>query len=139
MNMAFRPHHFLCTLGFEGSGYSPAFIMNFSQIKQELVYDDQTFILVVEKGDSICSVCPHQSSTGCRVEAKIQSLDTRHAQILSLKPGDLLTWSEAKQRLARHMTLKKFHKACHGCEWKNLGICEAALIKLQNVSKTLAL
>ena len=34
--LKFRPHHFLCTLGFQGKGYSPGFVANFQAIADRL-------------------------------------------------------------------------------------------------------
>lgn len=130
--ISFRPHHFLCTLGFQGAGYSPAFIDNFAQIKKALEQDDMVSICVVTGQDSICRACPHQKGNKCSSGEKIQELDASHARIMNLKEKQVLTWREAKHLLKKSMTLDQFHNACAGCEWKALGICEAALKKLHN-------
>lgn len=134
MKLSFRPHHFLCTIGFQGIGYSPHFVENYKKIVEAIQKDEELLIQVVVSEDSICSACPHQSTQGCAVEEKIQGLDARHAQILRLKQGDILSWREAKQRLKDHMTLDGFHQACSGCEWKALGVCESTLKKLRAMS-----
>jgi len=134
MKITFRPHHFLCTIGFQGIGYSPRFVENYKQIVEAIQKDEELLIQVVVREDSICSACPHQSIEGCAVEEKIQGLDTRHAKILRIKQGDVVSWAEAKQRLKEYMTLEGFHQACSGCEWKALGICEAALKTLRAMS-----
>lgn len=114
-------------------GYSPHFVENYSQIVDALQKDEERPLQVVAGEDSICVACPHQSTKGCAVEEKIQGLDARHSQILNLKPGDVLSWREAQQRLKDHMTLENFHQACAGCEWKTLGVCEDALKKLRTI------
>lgn len=63
----------------------------------------------------------------CTQEEKIQGLDHRHSQILGLTAGDVLNWRMAKKRLKDTMTIRRFHQACRGCEWKSLGVCEQAL------------
>ena len=131
MKIAFRPHHFLCTLGFEGKGYSPPFVENYRQIVEALHKNEELPIQVVDGKDSICQACPHQKEGKCTEEEWIQALDGRHRHILNLKPGDILSWKEAQQRLKENMTLEKFHQACTGCQWKSLGICEKALKKLR--------
>ena len=131
MKISFRPHHFLCTLGFQGKGYSPHFVENYKQIVEVIQKDEELPIQVVVHEDFICRACPHQDMGGCAVEEKIKGLDARHAQILRLKQGDVLSWREAKQRLRDYMTLEGFHQACSGCEWKELGVCESALKKLR--------
>lgn len=133
MKISFRPHHFLCTLGFQGVGYSPHFVENYNQIVEALQKNEELPIQVVEGKDSICRACPHQNGGSCSVEEKIQDFDSRHSQILHLKPGDMLSWKEAQQRLKEHMTLEDFHQACVGCEWKAWGVCETALKKLRAI------
>ena len=127
----FRPHHFLCTLGFIGKGYSPAFVKNYQAIVQQLNDPSQQITIeVTPKLDSICAPCPNHTQGVCQTENIIHALDTNHAEILELKPGDQLTWPEAKERIRTHMTLEKFHHACALCSWKKLGICEEKLREL---------
>lgn len=132
MAIQFRPHHFLCALCFQGNGYSPEFVKNFSGIMQQLnsPVGNQTTIEVVAETDSICSPCPSRRGTLCTQQAKISNLDQAHAKILNLSPGDKITWEQAKNRIADSMTLEKFHAACAPCEWKKLGICENVLTDL---------
>jgi hypothetical protein len=131
MKLAFRPHHFLCTLGFQGKGYAPSFIKNYTDIVETLQKNEEFPIDVVAGFDSICAPCPHKGAIRCAKEEKIQGFDARHSQILEIVSGSILTWKESKQRLKEKMTLEAFHQACAGCEWKSLGVCEAALKKLQ--------
>lgn len=134
MSIKFRPHHFLCTLGFQGKGYSPEFTANYQLIVDQLngPAGDQVPITVVEHTDSICAPCPSKRDLLCATQAKIAALDKAHAEILTIKAGDVLTWGEAKQKIAANMTLEKFHSACSICSWKELGVCEAALKKLKS-------
>ena len=131
MKISFRPHHFLCTLGFQGKGYSPGFIENFSQIAFRLKENENHPIHVVDGEDSICSACPRQTNGICEIESEINALDKRHSQTLGLKNRDILTWKEAKNLLKKKMTFEAFHKACEGCQWKSLGLCEGALSELK--------
>ena len=130
MTFSFRPHHFLCTLGFQGKGYSPDFIENYEKIVTALHTNEELSIEVVSSGDSICRACPHKGDGGCDREEKIQGLDLRHSQILGIKTGDRLSWRRGKELLKNYMTVEAFHKACQGCSWKSLGLCETALKKL---------
>lgn len=134
MKIFFRPHHFLCTLGFQGMGYSPGFVQNYWQIVKALHENEELSIQVVHTVDSICSPCPHNGKEVCQMEEKIQGLDLRHSQVLGISFGDHLTWQEAKMRLKEKMTIEAFHEACQGCQWKALGVCEIALRELQDES-----
>lgn len=129
MRLQFRPHHFLCALCFQGRGYSPAFISNFKSIMQELNSGQgaQSPINIINHTDSICSPCPKRSHKSCESEEKINRLDHAHETALSLHPGDTITWEQAKNRIATHLTLETFHRICADCSWKSLGICEKTL------------
>lgn len=130
--LTFRPHHFLCTLGFQGKGYSPKFIANYKAICERLKSEggDDTVISVVSDTDSICSPCPHRRGQSCTSQEVISELDQAHAEVLAIQPGEQLTWGQAKQRLKQNMDLASFNKACAPCSWKAMGICELALRSL---------
>ncbi len=130
----FRPHHFMCTLGFVGKGYSESFVQNFSLIADQLRNSpdgDHTPILVTSTTDSICAPCPNRNGESCTTETKIKKLDDAHAEILKLKTGMQLTWGEAKKRIQQSMTDEKFSDACSPCAWKSLGVCQNALTELR--------
>lgn len=131
MTLTFRPHHFLCTLGFQGKGYSAEFIENYKEIVKALTTNENTPIKVVSQKDTICGPCPHLRQTGCDKEKKIQELDRQHLQILALNIGQIISWRNAKENLKERMTLEAFHQACQSCSWKSLGFCEQALKELR--------
>lgn len=53
----------------------------------------------------------------------------------SIQEGDVLTWGEAKARIAKAFTDEAFDSACAPCSWKPLGICKAALTDLREKHK----
>jgi uncharacterized protein len=124
--ISFRPHHFLCALSFQGKGYSPAFIKNFSEIKARLDAPDgdAECITITSHTDSICQPCPHRRDTLCEQQDKITQLDNAHANALGWEVGTTLSWGEAKQQIKQNFTMEKFHDICATCSWKELGICE---------------
>jgi len=132
--LTFRPHHFLCTIGFQGLGYSPAFVENYKHIVNLLQTPkgDQTTIQVVKDTDTICNPCPHKRQQLCHYQAKIDKLDKAHSQALDIQPNDQITWGQAKQKIAQKISLKVFHEICAPCSWKSLGVCEQSLIQLHN-------
>ena len=135
----FRPHHFLCTLGFEGKGYSDAFVKNYQKISDILNQDETTLIVVVDQTDSICAPCPNRRHTKCETQSKIDRLDESHQTVLGLKTGEVLSWKSAKQKIASRFSLDEFHRSCEPCSWKHLGVCESALKKLKSQSSHTAL
>lgn len=122
--ITFRPHHFLCTLCFQGKGYSPDFVRQYKGLVAELDGEEATPITVVEESDQICQPCPHRRASTCEQEVKIQALDRGHAKVMAWKVGETLTWKEAKDRMRQHLSLDQFHEICAPCAWKPYGICE---------------
>jgi len=129
VDIAFRPHHFLCALCYKGNGYSPAFVANFDMIMKVLraTNGDQVSINIVKETDSICEPCPNRAGSRCQTEDKIRVLDHAHAAALNWKPETRISWGEAKTRIAEQLTLDKFHVICSTCSWKKYGICEGVL------------
>jgi len=130
MTLKFRPHHFLCTLSFKGKGYSPAFVANYQKIADTLHGkngDDTLITVVADTADHICRPCPNRRDRQCATQEKVIKLDKNHAQMLQIKPGDSLTWGQAKAKIRRHASIEQFHKACDGCSWKQFGMCEQSL------------
>ena len=137
--LKFRPHHFLCTVGYQGSGYSPEFIAGYDRIAKTLKHSgpagDAVPIEVVAETDSICAPCPSKRGKLCETQQKIETLDSAHAKILSIQEGDVLSWGEAKEKIVAAFTDEAFESACAPCSWKPLGICKNALIDLRKTLK----
>jgi len=129
----FRPHHFLCALGFQGKGYSEVFTANMAAIVNGRLRSEgggATAIEVVGATDDICAPCPRRDGAACATQAKIERLDTAHAAALGLRPGDRLTWADAQARIRASVPAGSLHRLCAGCEWEAYGMCEEALRRL---------
>ncbi|MCC5991855.1 MAG: DUF1284 domain-containing protein [Rhodobacteraceae bacterium] len=128
----FRPHHFLCALGFQGKGYSDDFTANMAQIVAVLRGPDggNTLLEVTHQADHICAPCPHRRGVSCDKATRIAGLDQRHAAALRLKDGDRISWAEAQRRIRAHVPRGALAQLCKGCQWRDLGLCDAALNKL---------
>lgn len=124
----FRPHHFMCTLGFSGKGYSADFVRNYKKIAQTLEGNEDTLIQVATSMDDICSACPNKiDETICKTQDKITKLDANHSETLKLVPGEIMSWKQAKMRIKKNMTIEKFLLDCQDCSWQKYGLCQAAL------------
>lgn len=124
----FRPHHFMCTLGFQGRGYSLGFIKNYKKIVSKLHENEDTLIEVTNNMDNICSACPNKiNEIFCKLKIKIKKLDAAHSKFLKLTPGEIISWKQAKKRIKKHMSIEKFHLSCEGFSWKEYGVCQQAL------------
>lgn len=129
----YRPHHFLCSLGFQGKGYSDGFTANMAAIVDECLRapgGDDTLIEVVGATDDICTPCPKRRGALCESQDKIARLDARHARALGLFVGNTITWGEAKRRMVKRVPPGALTGLCAGCQWLDLGLCETALSAL---------
>jgi hypothetical protein len=131
--LKYRPHHFLCSVGFAGKGYSDEFTRNMTKIVDSLraTGGDATEIEVTRTADVLCMPCPHRRGEGCETAEKIEALDEAHAQALGLNAGDVLTWGAAQERIIQKITIEKHHEICAPCSWLASGMCEKALIRLR--------
>lgn len=130
--VTFRPHHFLCALGFQGKGYSDEFTANMAGIVARLRAPggEGVEIEVTFQADHICAPCPHRRGVGCEKARKIAELDCRHAAALGLRDGTRLTWGAAQDRIIRNVPEGTLAQLCAGCQWLTLGLCERALSDL---------
>jgi len=131
----YRPHHFLCSLGFEGKGYSEAFTANMTAIvmgRLRAADGDATEIEVTGAADDICAPCPKRRGLSCTTQDKIKILDRAHAAALKLEPRERLTWGEAKARIRTNVPPGSLKTLCKGCEWEPYGMCERALKRLHD-------
>jgi hypothetical protein len=49
---------------------------------------------------------------------------------LGLRPGDRLTWAQAKARIRTLVQPGDLATVCAGCQWLKLGYCEDSLFDL---------
>lgn len=130
-SIKFRPHHFMCTLGFSGKGYSPDFVRNYRNISETLAQDEDSLIEVVEFMDDICAPCPNKlNDTICKTQDKIRHLDDSYKESLHLVYGEVISWKEAKLRINENISVKKFLQNCQLCSWQKYGVCQKSLEKL---------
>ena len=131
----YRPHHFLCSLGFEGKGYSGDFVENMSEIidgRLRAKDGNLVEIEVVGATDDICGPCPKRRGTLCESQNQIATLDARHARALGLFVGTRIDWAEAKRRIRKRVPPGSLKTLCAGCQWLELGMCERALSRLHD-------
>ena len=127
----FRPHHVLCTIGFEGKGYSPDFVNNYAQIK--LALTPNTPVQIINGLDAVCGPCPNHNGHVCNKENFIQVLDTRHQKALGLTTTTY-TWGALVDKVRTHILPSDLTSLCKGCSWLSLDVCARAITKLKNTA-----
>ncbi|MEF9602663.1 DUF1284 domain-containing protein [Paracoccus sp. PXZ] len=122
----------LCSIGWQGRGYSPEFTENMNAIVHgRLRADPHTPVVFTVMADSICGPCPSRRGMGCTADDRIGRLDRRHAAALGIRSGQRMTWAEAQARAATRLQPEDLGRICNGCQWLDLGLCQTALAKLQ--------
>jgi hypothetical protein len=130
----FRPHHFLCALGFEGKGYSDGFTATMHRIVVDILRapgGDATRIEVTAVTDDICAPCPKRRGRLCTDQGKIARLDRAHGAALDLAAGEVITWAAAQDRMAA-LAPEDLDRICAGCSWLEMGMCKSALSRLKS-------
>ncbi|MFC2968344.1 DUF1284 domain-containing protein [Acidimangrovimonas pyrenivorans] len=120
-------------LGFQGEGYSDGFTANMDGIvsgRLRAPGGAEVEIEVVGAADDICAPCPGRRGAGCVKQARIDALDAAHGAALGLAPGDRIRWGDALDRIRGRVMPGDLSTLCAGCQWLELGLCEAALSRL---------
>lgn len=133
--LRFRPHHFLCSLGYQGKGYSSRFTANMDRIVIERLRAPGTTdpqIRVISVSDDICSPCPYRRGQSCEKADTIAALDRRHAEHLGLRDGQVISWARALDRIRERITPQMLDTLCAGCRWLDSGMCKQAVADLQD-------
>ncbi|MEM8849723.1 MAG: DUF1284 domain-containing protein [Pseudomonadota bacterium] len=136
MAIRLRPHHVLCSIGFEGQGYNGPFTANMVRIVMGILrapsgLDER--ILITGQADAICAPCPHRIGLGCEYNDKINKIDEAHAELLDLPIGLQLTWADALERAKQRVEPDDLDRICDGCRWLDSGMCKKALAHLKGL------
>ena len=131
MNIALRPHHFLCIKGYKGQNYDQAQTANWQHTAELLKQNPKADVFIMSGKDDLCTSCP--GSTGshkifCR-ENIVNSLDNKVAALLGLKIGSTYKYQEILEKLNEIMSAQKHKELCEECAWWNKGLCKDSFEK----------
>lgn len=118
MTLALRGHHFLCTLHYQGAGYSDAFTRQMTAVTTAMAADPAQPVTVAEHADPICAACPSLQADGrtCATEPSIRRRDDALLAGMGWRHGQTMPLAEAQAAvLARREALME--TVCAGCEW----------------------
>lgn len=117
-DVVLRGHHFLCTLHYQGAGYSHGFTDNMTAICEGIAARGTNTVEVAEMADPICTACPSLQPDGqrCEFQDSVMRRDQALLGPMGWVPGQVLDLEEAyKAVLARRDELMA--DVCTGCEW----------------------
>jgi len=125
----------LCSLGFQGLGYSRAFVENMRSIV-EAMQSASAELLLLDGPDSICAACPHLGGNRCGKtddsEAAIRRADRFVLAAVGMKPGERASAADVFERIAARVSTDDAHSSvCADCEWREHGVCREGLAALK--------
>ena len=118
-----RAHHLLCSVLFEGKGYSETFTANMTAIVDALL-EKQNLVKLRTSRDVICNDCPNlKSDGGCMLDDKIPDLDKTVLDFFDIPVSSEISSVEVFQKISKKITPEFFAYCCDECRWKKMGIC----------------
>lgn len=117
-----RAHHLCCMLGFQGYGYSPAFVTNMRKIISDIGSSPSSPIKLVSECDAICTSCP--SKRECAAQKSIHShrikkMDLAVLEKLNIAEGTVIEAKEAFRLINSKLnTASDIEDVCEICKWK---------------------
>jgi hypothetical protein len=120
--MKIRAHHLCCIQGFQGYGYSPAFITNMRIIISDIKASPSRPIKLVSDCDAICTSCPSkmECSTQKSVHShRIKNMDLAVLEKLKIEEGTVIEAHEAFSLVNSKLnTASDIEDVCETCKWK---------------------
>jgi hypothetical protein len=120
--MKIRAHHLCCIQGFQGYGYSPAFVSNMRTIISDIKAAPSRPIKLVSECDAICFSCPSkmECSTQKSVHShRIKNMDLAVLEKLNIEEGTVIEANEAFRLVNSKLnTASDIEEVCETCKWK---------------------
>ncbi len=135
MTMVLRGHHLLCVQGFQGMGYSPGFVKEFSKIVEKIRDEEKDFSVQVIAGlDDACQHCPNKGENKCEADMgsneHVLIMDLRVISHLGLIEGAAYPKSYLLELIAKEITPDDLDHLCSNCSWLKFNVCKEGIAKL---------
>jgi hypothetical protein len=117
-----RAHHLCCIQGFQGYGYSLAFVANMRAVISDLEALPSRPLMLVTECDAICVSCP--SKRECTVQESVLSQRIRQMDLAVLKKLRIDDGTVENADEAFRLINSKINKAsdieeiCGACKWR---------------------
>ena len=120
-----RPHHLLCTQGYQGKGYSAAFVRNMNAIAARLRNEPETRIELTFGADSLCACCPHRiGENRCDTQEKVTRFDRKVIEYFGLREGEY-SYQALIRAIDAQITPAVLADICADCAWYPVSACRA--------------
>ncbi|MCL2576074.1 MAG: DUF1284 domain-containing protein [Defluviitaleaceae bacterium] len=122
--MKLRPHHLLCTQGYEGMGYNDGFVDNMDVITTYLRNDVAANIDIVFSTDDICSKCPQMLDVNlCKSNDKVKRLDNKVVAYFDIEERNYV-YQDIIRKINTKMTSDIMDDICGECNWYSISACK---------------
>ena len=112
-----RPHHLLCLMGFQGKGYSAAFVKRMTEVSALLKRHQDTSVYLRSGVDDLCAACPHSTDEGiCDHDDQVRGYDERTLSFLHLCEGTA-AFDEWMRQVRESLTADVRTAICGDCAW----------------------
>lgn len=121
----FRVHHILCTVLYQGEGYSGAFCENMTEKVRELKANPKEPLVLVTDPDMICAHCPNLTPEDTCLDDK-NHVKTKDQELLGwfgLKENQTYSYDELLRCATEKLDNERFLKSCGRCQWYQQGLC----------------
>ena len=126
--MKLRPHHLLCTQGYQGRGYNDEFVANMTAITTRLRADNPVEVEITASTDDICAKCPRMQDTDqCVTNEKVKRLDSKVMEYFGVEEKTYV-YQDIIQKIAEKMTPDILEDICGKCEWYPISRCKKVLL-----------
>jgi hypothetical protein len=122
-HLKIRAHHLCCIQGFQGYGYSPAFVENMKAVISDLKSSPSKPLELVSTCDAICTSCPSKKECSAQksvLSRKIRSMDIAVMKKLKIKEGHVIEADEAFRSINSKLNnASDVEDVCGTCKWKH--------------------
>ena len=128
-----RPHHLLCTQGYSGHGYSPAFVENMDKVVERLRNGDDR-IRITYSTDDLCKKCPNKIGEDCcKTQDKVKWFDDRVVRYFGIEEKEY-RYREITEEIDDRMTGEMMDDICSRCSWYPISACRQRIVKERSSS-----
>jgi uncharacterized protein len=117
-----RAHHLCCIQGFQGYGYSPAFVANMKAVASELKASPSKPLKLISKCDDICISCPSERECSTQksiLSRKIKNMDLAVMKKMEIEEGTVMRADEAFELLnSKISSVSHLEDICGPCKWR---------------------
>jgi uncharacterized protein len=117
-----RAHHLCCIQGFQGYGYSPAFVANMRAVISDLEALPSRYIKLVTVCDAICVSCPSKRECTTQesvLSRRIRQMDLAVLEKLRIDDGTVMNADEAFRLINSKLNrASDIEEVCGTCKWR---------------------